>query len=112
MVKRLYHGSQDAEVKPEYGLGDERHDFGKGFYMTDSPELAREWSVYRPKLQDGYAQLRSLPGLRQSVRFAEHHASYEMRDGAARTKMRELIADPSFNRLERLFSDLVREIRQ
>lgn len=221
MVTRLYHGSQNAEVKPVYGLGDARHDFGKGFYLTDSPALAREWSVYRPGAQDGwvhafdldmdglsvmdfraegrvfawvaelmkhrdadesaayrrrapsfiekfgvetetsdvvigwradasyfyivkafvrgevdadclpallklggfgvqyvvkspaaYAQLRPLPDLRQSVRFDEHHAAYEMRDGAARTKMRELIADPSFNRLERLFTDLVREGRR
>lgn len=221
MVKRLYHGSPNAAVKPEYGLGDVRHDFGKGFYLTDSPELAKEWSVYRPKSQDGwvhafdlelnglkvldfrqadkvfawvaelmkhrdadesaayrrrapsfikkfgidtescdvlvgwradasyfyivkafvrgevdadclpdllklggfgvqyvvksqaaYAQLRPLPELRQAVRFDEHHVAYEMRDGAARVRMRELIADPSFNRLERLFVDFVREVRQ
>ncbi len=217
---RLYHGSQEAEVKPVFGLGSDRHDFGKGFYLTDAPDLAEEWSVYRPKSRDGwvhvfdldlsglevmdfrqsdrvfawvaelmkhrdadesaayrrrapsfiekfgldtdacdvvvgwradasyfyivkafvrgevdadclpdllklggfgvqyvvksqaaYAQLRPLPDLRRPVRFDERHAAYEARDGAARTKMRELIADPSFNRLERLFVDLVREAR-
>ena len=39
------------------------------------------------------------------------HAAYEARDGAARNKMRTLIADPEFNRLERLFADVLREAR-
>lgn len=32
---RLYHGSQDEVVVPEFGLGQDHHDFGKGFYLTD-----------------------------------------------------------------------------
>ena len=50
-----------------------------------------------------------LPDGRQSVEFDAHHAAYEERDAAARRRMRELIADPKFNRLERLFSDVLRE---
>jgi len=214
---RLYHGSQNADVRPEFGLGEERHDFGKGFYLTDAPELAGEWSVYRPNSSDGwvhafdldgsglkvfdfrtesvfawvaelmkhrdadesaayrrraplfiekfgvdtgdcdvlvgwradasyfyivkafvrgevdadclpdllrlgdfgiqyvvkspaaYAQLTPLPQLRQPVSFDVRHVAYEVRDGEARRKMHELIGDPSFNRLGRLFADLVRE---
>ena len=30
----LYHGSPDKEIKPAFGLGENRHDYGKGFYLT------------------------------------------------------------------------------
>ena len=218
MTIRLYHGSQNKAVEPQYGLGQDHHDFGRGFYLTEVPDLAKEWSVYRPKSHNGwvhafdleleglkildfrnrgvfawvaelmrhrdadessayrrraplftdrfavpdaddydvqigwradasyfyivksfvrdevdagcleellrlggfgiqyvvkssraYANLRQLPELKQSVVFDRHHAAYESRDAAARVKMRELIADPKFNRLERLFSDVIRE---
>lgn len=218
MLMRLFHGSQSEEVEPQYGLGLDHHDFGKGFYLTQDAELAKEWSVYRPKANDGwvhafeleleglkvldfrekgvfawvaelmkhrdadesaayrrraplfiekygikdsesfdveigwranasyfyivkafvrdevdadcledllklgdygiqyavktpraYANLRSLPTLKQPVMFDAHHAAYESRDAAARERMRELIADSKFNRLEHLFSDIVRE---
>ena len=220
MQIRLYHGSQNEMIEPQYGLGQDRHDFGKGFYLTEVPDLAREWSVYHPKSHNGwvhafdlelnglkvldfrdrgvfawvaelmkhrdaddsaaykrraplfinkfgvaeaddydvqigwradasyfyivksfvrnevdvdcleellrlggfgiqyavkspkaYANLRPLPNLKQSVAFDAHHAAYEARDVRAREKMRELIADPEFNRLERLFSDVIREGR-
>mgnify|MGYP001371650529 CR=1 FL=1 len=32
-------------VVPQYGGGDEKHDYGKGFYLTESIELAKEWAV-------------------------------------------------------------------
>ena len=220
MTIRLYHGSQDEIVEPQYGLGQDHHDFGMGFYLTEVPDLAKEWSVYRPKSHDGwvhafdleleglkildfrnrgvfawvaelmkhrdadessayrrraplfigkfavpdaddydvqigwradasyfyivkafvrdevdadcleellrlggfgiqyvvkspraYANLRQLPEFKQSVVFDRHHAAYESRDASAREKMRELLADPKFNRLERLFSDVIREAR-
>lgn len=53
-VLQLYHGSQNQEVFPKYGLGDDRHDYGKGFYLTDNRELAREWAVYRPNGISGW----------------------------------------------------------
>ena len=214
---RLYHGSQDEIVEPVYGRGQDRHDFGRGFYLTDREELAKEWSVYRPKSTDGwmhafdldleglrvldfrqvgvfawvaelmkhrdadastayrrraplfvekfgvkdadaydvqigwranasyfyivkafvrgevdadcladllklggfgiqyvvksskaFEHLRSLPELRQQIAYGPYHASYERRDAEARQKMYDLIADPSFNRLDRLFNDLVK----
>lgn len=215
---RLYHGSQSEDVEPTYGLGQDRHDFGRGFYLTDDVELAKEWSVYRPKSNDGwihafdldleglrvldfrkmdvlvwvaelmkhrdaddsvaykrraplfvekfgiwdadhcdvvvgwranasyfyivkafvrgeidpdclsellklggfgiqyvvrspkaYERIRAVPDLRQKVPYATYHESYENRDSAARGKMYELIADPTFNRLARSFNDLIRE---
>lgn len=50
----LYHGSPDETVMPKFGLGEERHDYGKGFYLTESLELAKEWAVYRPNASNGW----------------------------------------------------------
>ena len=50
----LYHGSMNKIVKPSFDLGDERHDYGKGFYLTDDLELAKEWSVCSPINHIGY----------------------------------------------------------
>ncbi len=44
----LYHGTPNKEVIPAFGLGDEKHDYGKGFYLTEDIELAKEWAVCRP----------------------------------------------------------------
>lgn len=162
MKIRLYHGSQNELVEPKHGFGQEHHDFGRGFYLTDAPDLAKEWSVYRPNSHDGWVHAFDLDmeGLnvldfrdkgafawvaelmrhrdaddsaayrRRAPLFIEkfgvagadgfdvqvgwrafyaNHAAYECRDVAARDKMRELIADQKFNRLERLFSDVIRE---
>ena len=43
----LYHGTSDKIVKPAFGRGDEKHDYGKGFYLTENSELAKEWAVCR-----------------------------------------------------------------
>lgn len=50
----LYHGSPDRDVVPQYGLGEEKHDYGKGFYLTESIELSKEWAVYRPEVSNGW----------------------------------------------------------
>lgn len=50
----LYHGSPNEIVVPQYGLGEEKHDYGKGFYLTESIELAKEWAVCRPDESNGW----------------------------------------------------------
>lgn len=50
----LYHGTSDKIVQPTYGCGDERHDYGKGFYLTESSNLAKEWAVCRPNETNGW----------------------------------------------------------
>ncbi len=50
----LYHGSPEKIVTPTFGLGEERHDYGKGFYLTADLELAKEWAVCRPETESGY----------------------------------------------------------
>lgn len=50
----LYHGSPNRIVDPSFGLGDDRHDYGKGFYLTQDLNLAKEWAVCRPETESGY----------------------------------------------------------
>lgn len=50
----LYHGSPNEIVMPQYGLGDEKHDYGKGFYLTEDIELAKEWAVCNPTENNGW----------------------------------------------------------
>lgn len=50
----LYHGTPNKLVVPQYGGGDEKHDYGKGFYLTESIELAKEWAVCRPNNTNGW----------------------------------------------------------
>ena len=50
----LYHGSPNKLVVPKYGGGEDRHDYGRGFYLTESIELAREWAVCRPDGSNGW----------------------------------------------------------
>ena len=41
----LYHGSPNATLVPVFGRGQEKHDYGKGLYLTPDIDLAREWAV-------------------------------------------------------------------
>ena len=50
----LFHGTPDKIVLPTYGRGEEKHDYGKGFYLTEDPELAKEWAVCRPNEENGW----------------------------------------------------------
>lgn len=50
----LYHGSPNKVVIPRYGFGEGKHDYGKGFYLTESVELAKEWAVCRPDETNGW----------------------------------------------------------
>ena len=53
-VITLYHGSPNKVVIPQYGCGDDKHDYGRGFYLTDDIELAKEWAVCRPEEKNGW----------------------------------------------------------
>ena len=52
MIKTLYHGSEYLIEKPEFGKGSRNNDYGRGFYCTESMELAKEWAC--AKNVDGY----------------------------------------------------------
>lgn len=40
----IYHGSRSIIKTPEYGKGKPYNDYGRGFYCTEYPELAKEWA--------------------------------------------------------------------
>lgn len=50
----LFHGSPDKNIVPTYGMGEKKHDYGQGFYLTESLELAKEWAVCRPNETNGF----------------------------------------------------------
>lgn len=50
----LFHGSPDKIINPVFGRGEDKHDYGKGFYLTESSELASEWAVCRPNDLNGW----------------------------------------------------------
>lgn len=51
---QLYHGSQNKTINLTFGLGEDKHDYGRGFYLTDNPELAKEWAVCTPTQKRGW----------------------------------------------------------
>ena len=62
----LFHGTSNREVIPQFGLGNEKHDYGKRFYLTDNLDLAKEWAVYRPDESNGWVHkyMLNMDGLR------------------------------------------------
>lgn len=50
----LYHGTADKLVTPVYGSGNNKHDYGRGIYLTGDIELAKEWAVCKPDEQSGW----------------------------------------------------------
>ena len=51
---RLYHGSLVRDFVPTYGLGNDGHDYGRGFYLTADRELGCEWAVGQRSGSDGW----------------------------------------------------------
>lgn len=49
----LYHGSEKIIENPAYALGKKNNDYGRGFYCTESEELAKEWACAHNK--NGFA---------------------------------------------------------
>lgn len=51
---KLYHGTANEFVRPGYGKGEEKHDYGQGFYLTENIDLAKEWAVCKPNNINGF----------------------------------------------------------
>ncbi len=49
----IYHGSEKIIENPQFGFGNNRNDYGLGFYCTQNIELAKEWACQ--KNTNGYA---------------------------------------------------------
>jgi len=54
----VYHGSTSIIKSPVYGFGRITNDYGRGFYCTENPELAKEWAC--AKGTDGFANIYKL----------------------------------------------------
>lgn len=63
----LYHGSPNKICIPQYGFGEDKHDYGKGFYTTLDFELACEWAVCTSKNKNGYVHKYLLDTLDLSI---------------------------------------------
>ena len=50
----LYHGTPERCFIPTFGKGEDKHDYGKGFYLSENLELAKEWAVCRPENNNGW----------------------------------------------------------
>lgn len=50
----LFHGTPNKVIVPTYGCGEDKHDYGRGFYLTENMELAKEWAVCRPNDKNGW----------------------------------------------------------
>lgn len=50
----LFHGTPNRIVVPTFGKGEEKHDYGQGFYLSESIDLAKEWAVCRPNEERGW----------------------------------------------------------
>jgi len=54
----LYHGSVNLIERPAFGKGNNRNDYGLGFYCTKDVELAKEWACGTKA--NGFANIYSL----------------------------------------------------
>lgn len=54
----VYHGSTSIINPPVFGGGKLTNDYGRGFYCTENPELAKEWAC--AKGTDGFANIYQL----------------------------------------------------
>ena len=54
----LYHGTQNKIMTPVFGGGNDKHDYGRGFYLAEVLNLARSGRfVYRIARMDGYINM-------------------------------------------------------
>ncbi len=43
-IQTILHGTDHVIKKPQLALGKEHNDYGRGFYCTELPEMAKEWA--------------------------------------------------------------------
>lgn len=70
----IFHGSEAIRVTPVYGAGRRNNDYGRGFYCTESLDLAKEWAC--AEMRGGFANRYALDmqGLRvMRLNSPEYH---------------------------------------
>ena len=121
----LFYGTPDKIVVPTYGKGEEKHDYGQGFYLTDSIDLAKEFVrdnididileellllgglgiQYCIKSELAYSELHEIQDGLMSVEYSEFNDKYNKRDVTARKNMRDLVESDA-NTVTNVFSTL------
>lgn len=105
----LFHGSREVVTRPEFGRGNAHNDYGRGFYCTESPQLASEWAC--PTLEDGYVNeyLLSMRGLSlidlsgagysvlNWIAVLLEHRTFELRPGAMAEARRFIVETYGIN---------------
>ncbi len=66
----IYHGSPQIIKSPELSKGKPNNDYGRGFYCTESMELAKEWACSSET--DGFANRYSFDQSRLSFDRKKH----------------------------------------
>ncbi|MEG1875854.1 MAG: DUF3990 domain-containing protein, partial [Angelakisella sp.] len=61
----LFHGSTKIIAAPELAKGKPNNDYGRGFYCTESIELAKEWACSTET--DGFANRYTFDGANLSI---------------------------------------------
>ncbi len=56
----LFHGSSKIITKPQFGYRKTYNDYGRAFYCTEEPEMAKEWAC--TEMEDGFANCYRLHG--------------------------------------------------
>lgn len=97
----FYHGSAAESVLPTFGLGDDHHDYGRGFYLTDDESLAKEWAVCRPEAKNGWVHAYRLEDPELSV--LDFHQQGVLAWMAELMKHREAGRSKRFNMLSQKF---------
>lgn len=135
---KLYHGSQEEHFVPAFGLGNDSHDYGRGFYTTADRDLGLEWAVGQQASHDGWlhvyeadlselkvfdfaevgvlawmAELMKHRKADDSPRYRREASLYKekfnRRDDEARRRMVSIAFDPVRNPLIRTFDELLKE---
>lgn len=66
-IIRLYHGQKWPDVRPTFGLGEDKHDYGKGFYTTRDIGLACEWAQMFENINKQYVYAYNLDVSRLNI---------------------------------------------
>ena len=108
---KLYHGSPVESFRPQFGLGDDEHDYGRGFYTTPHVELGREWAgvQYFFRSRRSFDALKENEGEKEFVLGSVYRMKYDERDRLARAHMREIAYDVARNPIVRTFSAILQE---
>jgi len=54
-IKTVYHGANKAIEIPDFSYANPNSDFGKGFYLTESYEMASQWATHKnPSIVNQY----------------------------------------------------------